>query len=260
MSRLLPYIIICLVIFAFTKVMGFLSIQDNPEINNLGNSVVNADSYGLANASNEQIDNSKNTPKQQENTNKEEKNLVNDGVNADNESKKSIKKDEQIEPSDSTLNSPSSNSNNVNPYSLSNKPGIDFSPAEIEILQSLRKRRQELENRAEEISVKESTLFAISEEVEVKISNLAKLQKQLTVLLKEYKEKENAKTAKLVKIYESMKPREAAKILEELQMNVLLDVAENMKEAKLASIVAEMDPLKAKELTMNLASRRVILE
>jgi flagellar motility protein MotE (MotC chaperone) len=60
----------------------------------------------------------------------------------------------------------------------------------------------------------------------------------------------------LVKIYENMKPKDAAKIFEQLDMGIMLEVVERMKEQKVAPILAEMNPVKARELTSELAQRR----
>jgi len=59
----------------------------------------------------------------------------------------------------------------------------------------------------------------------------------------------------LVKIYENMKPKDAAPIFEQLDMDVLLDIVDRMKEAKVAPILAQMNPAKAKEVTDELAKR-----
>jgi len=53
-----------------------------------------------------------------------------------------------------------------------------------------------------------------------------------------------------------MKPRDAARIFEELDMDTLLLVAERMKERKLAPLMAQMNPEKAKEMTVELARLR----
>lgn len=53
-----------------------------------------------------------------------------------------------------------------------------------------------------------------------------------------------------------MKPREAARIFEQLDMPVLLDVLEHMKELKASPILASMDPAKARQVTLSLAERR----
>ena len=59
-----------------------------------------------------------------------------------------------------------------------------------------------------------------------------------------------------MKIYENMKPKDAARIFEELDMAVLLDVIERMKERKTAPILAQMNPKRAKAITLELAKRR----
>src|SRR3546814_19626533 len=60
----------------------------------------------------------------------------------------------------------------------------------------------------------------------------------------------------LVKIYESMKPKDAARIFEHLDMEVLLEVVERMKERKTAPILAELDPERASTVTLELAKLR----
>jgi flagellar motility protein MotE (MotC chaperone) len=60
----------------------------------------------------------------------------------------------------------------------------------------------------------------------------------------------------LVKLYENMKPKDAARIFEELDLDTLLPVAERMKERKLAPIMSTMDPTKAKEVTVRLSTQR----
>jgi flagellar motility protein MotE (MotC chaperone) len=56
-----------------------------------------------------------------------------------------------------------------------------------------------------------------------------------------------------VKIYESMKPEEAARILEKMDGEVLLEVLTRMGERRLAPILAQMDPLKAQAITVAMA-------
>ena len=60
----------------------------------------------------------------------------------------------------------------------------------------------------------------------------------------------------LVKIYENMKPKDAARIFEDLELDTLLEVSERMKERKLAGIIAKMSPQKAREITIELRRLR----
>jgi flagellar motility protein MotE (MotC chaperone) len=60
----------------------------------------------------------------------------------------------------------------------------------------------------------------------------------------------------LVKIYENMKPSDAATIFNQLQMPILLSVIGSMSERKVAPVLASMDPKRAKEVTEELAELR----
>lgn len=131
-----------------------------------------------------------------------------------------------------------------------------FSQTELDLLQSLSKRREELGTREKELELKESLLKATETKIDQKITDLKDLKTQVETMLQKYDEQEEAKIRSLVKIYESMKPKDAAKIFEELDMNVLLEVADRMKEVKAAPVMAEMDPKRAKELTLELAKHR----
>jgi len=75
----------------------------------------------------------------------------------------------------------------------------------------------------------------------------------------QYNEKENMKIASLVKIYENMKPKDAAKIFEELDMPILLQVVNVMKESKVAPILSAMDPVKAKEISTEFANQKRLI-
>jgi len=82
------------------------------------------------------------------------------------------------------------------------------------------------------------------------------LQAAITKLIKTYDDEQSAKVKSLVKIYENMKPKDAARIFQELDMDTLLMVAERMKERKLAPIMAKMNPIKATEITVELSRLR----
>ncbi|MFI4984326.1 MAG: MotE family protein [Rickettsiales bacterium] len=142
--------------------------------------------------------------------------------------------------------------------SPSNEPShqCKYTDIELEILQSLDKRRQELEDRDSDISLKESSLNVIDKNIKDKIAELEDLQKQLKGIMTQYEAKEDEKILRLVKVYENMKPQEASKIFEQLPMPILLEVANKMKEPKLAAILAKMDSKKAEELTVELANWR----
>jgi flagellar motility protein MotE (MotC chaperone) len=88
------------------------------------------------------------------------------------------------------------------------------------------------------------------------VLELQSLQKKLEGLDAAQKQKEEAGWQGLVKVYETMKPKDAATIFNDLQMPVLLQVLDRMKEAKTAAVMAAMNPDKARDVTAELAQLR----
>jgi flagellar motility protein MotE (MotC chaperone) len=88
------------------------------------------------------------------------------------------------------------------------------------------------------------------------IGRLAELKVQLEALLKGLDDTEERKLARLVKIYETMKPKAAAEIFNRLETPVLLHVIERMKETKSAAVLGKMDPAIAKRITSELAKKK----
>lgn len=131
-----------------------------------------------------------------------------------------------------------------------------FSQTELDVLQKLGERRAGLDARERDIERREALMKAADAQIERKITEMKTLQNTIEGLLRQYNDQEDSKMRSLVKIYENMKPKEAAKIFEQLDMPIMLEVVERMKEQKVAPILAEMDPAKARTLTSELAQRR----
>lgn len=135
-----------------------------------------------------------------------------------------------------------------------------FSQAEIELLQKLADRRKELERWASDIRMRENLLKATELRLWKKVKELKKIQGTLKGLLRQYDKEQLAKLKRLVKIYETMKPKSAALVFEKLELNVLLDVIELMRETKAAKIMGRMDVIVARRITGELARRRKLDE
>lgn len=130
--------------------------------------------------------------------------------------------------------------------------------AELAVLEKLSARRSVLDQRARDLELRENLLKATESRVDSKIAELRRIKQTLKGLLKKYDAEEEAKMRSLVKIYENMKPKSAARIMERLDLKVLLSVVERMREGRTAPILAKMDPAKAKVLTTALAARRTL--
>jgi flagellar motility protein MotE (MotC chaperone) len=129
-----------------------------------------------------------------------------------------------------------------------------YSPAQLKLLKSLAKRRQEIENQEKLIVDHENIVKLTEKQVDNKITEIKIIRDEAKELLKKLEVKEDEKIGSLVKIYQTMKPKEAAKIFEQLDMEILIQVINRMKEAKSAPIIALMDADKARLLTRKLAS------
>ncbi len=131
-----------------------------------------------------------------------------------------------------------------------------YSQTELDLLQNLSKRRDELEQRGRDLDMKEKVLDASEKRISDKIGEMKTLQAELSKVLTQYNEKQDTQLKSLVKIYESMKPEEAANIFNEMEMPILLDVIGRMSERKVALVLANMSPKKAKDVTQELADKR----
>ncbi|WP_052709870.1 MotE family protein [Azospirillum thiophilum] len=141
-----------------------------------------------------------------------------------------------------------------------NAPPAPLGPIDNqELLQHFADRRAEIERRTKEMEQREALLAAAEKRIDQKVAEMEKTRADIQKLMAQGDDKQSAQLESLVKIYETMKPKEAARIFEELDMPVLLGVIQKMKEQKTAPILAAMDPVKAKEVTSALVERRVPL-
>jgi flagellar motility protein MotE (MotC chaperone) len=127
-----------------------------------------------------------------------------------------------------------------------------YTQAEVDLLQKLAERREEIEAQARELDVRENLLKAAETRIDKKVESLKALQQTIEDKMIKYDEQQTNKLLNLVKIYENMKPKDAGRIFEELEMDVLLEVAEKMNKRRLAPILAKMAPKKARDVTEEL--------
>lgn len=131
----------------------------------------------------------------------------------------------------------------------------EYSDVKMELFSDLSKRRKDLETKEKELVLREALLKAAQAELEQKTNELTGIKAEIESLLKQQTEQENKRIASLVKIYEGMKAKDAARIFDNLEMDVLLQVVTKMSERKSAPIIAAMDADKARNLTILLAEQ-----
>jgi flagellar motility protein MotE (MotC chaperone) len=134
---------------------------------------------------------------------------------------------------------------------------LTLTKSEVEILQQLAKRRDELDQRERALKDREALLAATEQRINDEIQKMQQLKAAYEQLQTQRSDAEEASLRRLVAVYEAMKPEEAARIFETMEGSVLLDVVTRMGERRLAPILAQMTPARAQALTVAMANRRV---
>ena len=133
------------------------------------------------------------------------------------------------------------------PAELAKQAGM--SPNELQVLQSLGTRRNQLDAREQNLDTQLQLLSAAEAKVDVKLKQLAGLKGDIQGLLGEADAKKEAELARLVTIYEQMKPADAAVRMTLLDDSVRLPLASKMNVRKLSAILGMMPPADAKTIT-----------
>ncbi len=131
----------------------------------------------------------------------------------------------------------------------------ETSSAQVDVLTSLAKRRAELDARERDVEMRENLIAAAEKRVDGKIDGLKQLQAQIQTLLGQRDTADQKQLDALVKTYSAMPPKDAARIFDNLNEDVLVTVAARMKPDVLGFILAKMQAEAAQKLTLKLANR-----
>jgi flagellar motility protein MotE (MotC chaperone) len=165
--------------------------------------------------------------------------------------KKEEKKEEAPKPAAPATDAPKSDGVVVfpdqNPQSVS--------PSERAILERLQARRQELEQRAREIEIRESLLKSAEKRIEGRVEEMKATEAKISTATGQKAEQDAARFKGIITMYEGMKPKDAAKVFDRLEMSVLYDIASQIAPRKMSDILGLMQPEAAERLTVELARR-----
>ena len=135
-------------------------------------------------------------------------------------------------------------------------PPAEVSSAERALLEDLLGRSKRLDEREQALDERKVVMEATEAKLELRIGQLSTLQGNLQQLDGARKQRQGANWTGLVKVYEAMKPRDAAAIFDVLDIHVLLEVLGRMNERKAAAVLAAMQPERARMATQMLAQMR----
>jgi flagellar motility protein MotE (MotC chaperone) len=131
------------------------------------------------------------------------------------------------------------------------------SASQVDVVNSLARRRHELDARENQLNTQANILAATEARVDAKIAQLKELQAQINGIVNQRDEDQKKQIASLIKTYgpDGMKPARAAAIFNSLPDEVLIPVAQGMKPGDLGAILAAMNSETAQRLTVKLANR-----
>lgn len=127
--------------------------------------------------------------------------------------------------------------------------------SERAVLESLQSRRQEIEARAREIDIRESLIKSAEKRVEGRLEEVKATEARMSVAGQQKNEVESARFKGIITMYEGMKPKDAAKVFDRLELPVLFEIASQIAPRKMADIMGQMQPEAAERLTVELARR-----
>jgi len=135
------------------------------------------------------------------------------------------------------------------------EPGRINSSGERAILESLQGRREQLDARSRELDMRESLLKAAEKRVEAKVAELKEVETRVKTEMGNRDKAEEQRFKGIISMYENMKPKDAARIFDRLDMKILVEVSTHMNPRVMSEILANMSPEGAERLTVELAHR-----
>jgi flagellar motility protein MotE (MotC chaperone) len=132
--------------------------------------------------------------------------------------------------------------------------------SEQALLERLGERRQEIEAQEQALTMREKLLEATEKRVEERLAELKAIEERFAAEKKARQEERVQALQNVVTMYEGMKPKDAARIFNDLDPEVLLSVVKQMNARKMAEVLAQMQPAAAQRLTVELAREAQVPE
>lgn len=133
---------------------------------------------------------------------------------------------------------------------------IGLSDVKREVVEDMAARRAKLDTMEKDVRAREALLKAAEQELDRKYKELTRLKEEIEGLLKQQSEEEQTRVKSLVKVYEGMKPKDAARIFDTLDLDILIEVMSRMSERKMSPILAAMNAERARTVTIMLAQQK----
>ncbi|MBT6410721.1 MAG: hypothetical protein HOK16_14750 [Nitrospina sp.] len=130
------------------------------------------------------------------------------------------------------------------------------SPETFRMIETIENKNRELKEREEALRIRETRLKALETKIR---KDLDKIEKNISeskeqMGIQDEKTKENVEA--LIKVYSSMKPEEAANLVEAIDEGLALQIISGMKSKIAGQVLSNLDVKVAKRISENLAGKR----
>ena len=132
-------------------------------------------------------------------------------------------------------------------------PRLTLSKGDIPLLQSLQERQARLEAGEQQLQQRQHELQLLQQQLEERLTTLHSIRQEIAALIAERDSFEEKRFAHLVKVYEGMKPAEAASLVERLRPETAVKLFYRMKGRKVSQILEFVKPDVAAGLSERLA-------
>lgn len=127
-------------------------------------------------------------------------------------------------------------------------------PIPEELLQSLTQERDLVDNAKRDLDARQAEIKLAMEKLSVEKASLLELRNSIEELLKQIEAQQTDDLKRLIAFYQNMKPAEAATIMNDMDIEVVIMVLGEMKPRQAAPILAKMTPVRARAVS------KIILE
>ena len=129
-------------------------------------------------------------------------------------------------------------------------------PVEESMAAALRARREALDQRERNLATREALMATVEQRLAARAAELLSLQRDGDAEDAAARLRAESSWVTLAKLYESMRPRDAAEIFNELDLPILVQVVNRMSERRAAPVLAAMTPERARQLTADVSRMR----
>jgi flagellar motility protein MotE (MotC chaperone) len=126
---------------------------------------------------------------------------------------------------------------------------------EDKTLTSLRRYREQLEQRTKALDTREQTLKQAEKQLQQRIAELEQLEASIQQRLADESKVKNKKIKRLTAVYEGMKPDKAAPVIAKMELATVVKVFLLMDEKKVGKILSFLPPEKAVRISQALTRR-----